>query len=141
MPTILAVILLSSHLGAPAHALEMVPLKGDFTCQLDLPPSESICHGQTTHVGQNKTYVDSTGALAWVAPNGDTIRYISRYIDFGDEVSPSVAVFTQGIQIIGGTGSFSNAVGSATLTGTWNLITGEIDGLIDGTISRPNSRL
>ena len=142
MLTILAVILLTSHLGAPAHAGEMVPLKGHFTCQLDVPTSESICQGQTTHVGQNETFVDSTGAATWVTPNGDTITNITLFIefDFENPVAPGVFLFTQDIQITGGTGRFSNAIGSAALTGTWSFITGEIVGFINGTISRPNSR-
>jgi hypothetical protein len=136
--TILAVILLSSHLGAPAHAGEMVRLKGNFTCQSDLPTSESFCQGQATQVGQNETFVDGNGAATWVTPNGDTITNITWFFEIGDEVSTGVFLFIQEIQFTGGTGRFSNAVGSATLTGTWNFLTGEIVGFIDGTISRPN---
>ena len=137
---IMAVILLTSYLGAPAHAGEMVPLKGKFTCQVDLITFESICHGHTTHVGKNEAFVDSTGTATWVAPNGDTITNITTFFEFGDEVAPGVFLFVQDIIFTGGTGRFSNAIGSATLTGTWSFITGEIIGFTDGTISRPNSR-
>ena len=141
MLNILAVILLTSYLGAPAHAGEMVPLKGTFLCEVISPDFSTICQGHATHLGQNVAFVDGpTGTATLVASNGDTITTATTDFALGNEISFGIFLFIQEITITGGTGRFSNAVGSATLTGTVNFIIGEFEGFTNGTISRPNSR-
>lgn len=55
-----------------------------------------------------------------------------------EEAAPGVFRYEQTLVIIGGTGRFANATGSATTTGLINLVTGAYDGELTGVISRPN---
>jgi hypothetical protein len=138
---ILAIILLISYFGAQAHAGEMVPLKGSFSGGIINENFDSKFHGHFTHMGQIEGSLDnSTGIATWVAPNGDTINNETTFFAFGEEVSPGIFLYVQEITLTGGTGRFSNTVGSATSAGTWNIDTLEFDGFTTGTMSRPNRR-
>ena len=92
-------------------------------------------------MGQNTAFVDgTTGTATWFASNGDTITTLTTSFALGGQISPGIFLFVQEIIFTGGTGRFSNAVGSATLTGTINFNIGEFEGFTNGTISQPNSR-
>jgi hypothetical protein len=54
-------------------------------------------------------------------------------------VAPNVYPYTQTVEFSGGSGRFQEATGSASITGTIDVVTFEYDGRIIGSISRPNS--
>lgn len=75
----------------------------------------------------------------WTAENGEqlTNRTTSFVIDDSAPVAPNVCPYTQTIEITGGNGRFANASGSATITGTINVVTFAYNGRIDGALSCP----
>ena len=139
--SVLSVALLTSFLAIPAHAGVMVPLKGSFDGQIVNAESDSIFSGNFTHLGRfDGTSAGATATAQWTAPNGDTVTNQTTSFMLKDEISAGVFTYVQMLVITGGTGRFENAAGSAVVEGTINLGTGEFDGYLDGTITRPNSQ-
>lgn len=116
------------------HAGDFVPLKGRFA------GAGADFTGNFTHIGKFQGVVDLVASTAvWTAANGDTITNQTTAFVLVEEVSPGVFRYEQTLVITGGTGRFANATGSATVTGLINGVTGAYDGILTGTISRPNS--
>ena len=121
-----------SFLGL-AFAGDNVPLKGSFS------GVGSDFSGNFTHLGRFDGFIENVSAI-WTAANGDEVY--ANTVDFMVDLTnpcPDGFVYIQQLVIGGGTGRFEDAVGRATVTGCINLDTGEYDGYLDGTISRPNS--
>ena len=119
--------------AAPVHASDFVPLKGRFA------GAGADFSGNFTHIGKFQGVVDLVASTAvWTAANGDTITNQTTAFVLVAEVTPGVFRYEQILVITGGTGRFANATGSATATGLINLVTGAYDGVLTGTISRPN---
>ncbi|MEZ4735842.1 MAG: hypothetical protein R3E79_52805 [Caldilineaceae bacterium] len=119
--------------AAPVHAGNFVPLKGRFA------GVGADFSGNFTHIGKFQGVVDLEASTAvWTAANGDTITNQTTSFVLGEEVTPGVFRYEQTLVITGGTGRFANATGSATATGLINVVTGAYDGVLTGTISRPN---
>ena len=120
--------------ATPVHAADFVPLKGRFA------GGGADFSGNFTHIGAFQGVVDLGASTAvWTAANGDTITNQTTAFVLVEEVSPAVFRYEQSLVITGGTGRFANATGSATATGLINVVTGAYDGVVTGTISRPNS--
>jgi len=136
---LLALLFISLVMGSsifsatPAHAADFVPLKGRFA------GAGADFSGNFTHIGNFQGVVDLEASTAvWTAANGDTITNQTTSFELVEEVSPGVFRYEQTLVITGGTGRFANATGSATATGLINGVTGAYDGVLTGTISRPN---
>ena len=118
----------------------MVPLKGS------LGGDREGFSGNFTHLGRFDGVFDYDDFTAvWTAANGDTVEtqttlFVPECLDPSEDPLTCVATYVQELFITGGTGRFDNAIGSATVEGVINLFTGEFDGYLKGTISRPNSR-
>lgn len=115
-----------------------VPMRGRFT-----GIGENFS-GRATHLGRFDGVIDNSSDpphAVWTAANGDTLTNIttSFVIDFSAPIEPDVYPYTQTIEFTGGNGRFSNATGSADISGTINVVTFEYDGRIRGHISRPNT--
>ena len=117
-----------------------VPLKGSFSGQ------GPFFEGNFTHLGRFEgeitDVISPTETEAeWTAANGDTVTNMAVFL-LGDPIPGESGVFnyTQRVTITGGTGRFANATGSATVEGVIDINTGEYDGYLKGTISRPNSK-
>ena len=137
----LVVFWLTSYMGAPANAGEMVPIKGTFSGGIINANFDSEFTGQTSLIGKTFGSFDSaTGIATWFTVSGDTITNVTTFFAFGDEIAPGMFLFVQEIAFTGGTGRWSLAAGAVTLTGTWNTATLEFEGFTDGTISRPDFR-
>jgi hypothetical protein len=122
-------------LASPVQAAEYVPLKGRFA------GAGALFSGNFTHLGKFQGVVDLIAATAvWTAANGDTVTNQTTSFELVEEVTPGVFRYEQTLVITGGTGRFTNAIGSATVTGLFNVITGAYDGELTGTISQPNGR-
>lgn len=122
-----------SFSAAPVHASDFVPLKGRFA------GAGADFSGNFTHIGKFQGVVDLVASTAvWTAANGDTITNQTTAFVLVAEVTPGVFRYEQILVITGGTGRFANATGSATATGLINGVTGAYDGVLTGTISRPN---
>lgn len=93
--------------------------------------------GNFTHLGAFSGVVDldpSDGIdpTVWTAANGDTVTNVtSSFVPAPD------GTYVQTIVIVGGTGRFAGATGSATITGNFDVATFAYDGTMVGTISRP----
>jgi hypothetical protein len=130
--------IISLFLGL-AIAGSMVPLKGS------LGGDSFGFSGNFTHLGRFDGLFDfQTFTAVWTAANGDevyvqTIFFETECLDPSEDPLTCVATYVQDLIITGGTGRFANAEGSATVEGVFNLATGEFDGYLKGTISRPNS--
>jgi hypothetical protein len=115
----------------------MVPLKGSLGGDRD------GFSGNLTHLGRfDGVYDYLTNTAVYTAANGDTVTTETTFFGPVDCLDPpNCAVFTyvQDLDITGGTGRFENAKGSATVEGVINFVTGEFDGYLKGTITRPNS--
>lgn len=121
-------------IGGGAQAADMVPLKGKF--------AGAEFSGTFSHLGHFQRLVDlSTGQAVWTAADGDTVtaQTLSFVPDFGNPITPTLFPYTQTIAITGGTGRFAGATGFVSVTGTIDVVVFEYDGLVNGTISRPNS--
>lgn len=139
--SVLALSWLTSCLAAPAHAGVMVPLKGSFDGQIVNLENDSIFYGNFTHLGRFDGTSDGASATAqWTAANGDTVTNQTTSFVLEEEISPNVFTYVQMLVITGGTGRFENAGGSAVVEGTIDFATGEFDGFLKGTITRPNSQ-
>ena len=144
--TIVLVVLLLGALLAPGALAEQpnkeVPLKGDFV------GVGGDFSGNFSHLGRFEGVIDvNTFAAVWTAANGDTVtnQTIFFEIDFSDEVAPGVYPYEQTIVITGGTGRFTDAMGSAFIEGlvevdlaTFEI--GEYDGHLEGAITQPGPR-
>lgn len=120
--------------AAPVHAGDFVPLKGRFA------GVGADFSGNFTHIGKFQGVADLDARTAvWTAANGDTITNQTTFFETFEEVSPGVFRYEQTLVITGGTGRFANTTGSATATGLINGVTGAYDGVLTGTIPRPNS--
>ena len=114
-----------------------IPMRGQFN-----GVGETFS-GRATHLGRFDGVIDNTTMppnAVWTAANGDMLTNIttSFVIDFSSPIAPNVYPYTQTIEFTGGSGRFQNATGSATITGTIDVVTFEYNGRIRGTISRPN---
>ena len=122
-----------------AFAGDKVPLKGSFT---GVGPDFG---GNFTHLGRFEGLITSSNPpfteAEWTAANGDTVTNEAVFF-LGAQIpgSPGVFNYTQEVTITGGTGRFANAEGSATVEGVIDFNTGEYDGYLKGSITRPNSR-
>jgi len=123
-----------SFLGL-AFAGGNVPLKGSFS---GVGPDFS---GNFTHLGRFDGYIELFTAT-WTAANGDQVNAntLDFEVDMTNACPDGFVGYRQQLGIDGGTGRFENAVGGATVTGCINFDTGEYDGYLYGTISRPNSK-
>ena len=122
-----------SFLGL-AFAGDNVPLKGSFS------GVGADFSGNFTHLGLFDGFIEGFAAT-WSAANGDEVNAntVSFVVDPTNACPDGFVGYIQQLVIDGGTGRFENAVGGATVTGCINFGTGEYDGYLDGTISRPNS--
>jgi hypothetical protein len=121
----------------------MVPLKGSLGGDPD------GFSGNFTHLGRFDGVFDPvTFTAVWTAANGDTVEVQTTsfaLVDCLDDPPPldpadcEVWTYVQILIITGGTGRFDNATGSGMVEGVFNVVTGEFDGYLKGTISRPNS--
>ena len=126
--------IISLFLGLAIAGL-MVPLKGSLGGDRD------GFSGNFKHLGRFDgvyDYVEDTAV--WTAANGDEVTIETTFFVLIEETEPSIFIYEQTLIITGGTGRFANAEGNATVEGVINLVTGEFDGYLKGTISRPNSR-
>lgn len=123
----------------PASASgKSVPLKGHFQ------GIGADFSGNLTHLGRFHGVIDNTSqppTAVWTAANGDTVtnQTVSFEIDFTSPIEPDVYLYTQEIEITGGTGRFEGATGHASVTGTFNVATFEYDGRMRGRISKVNA--
>jgi len=124
----------SISLSAPSvYAGDFVPLKGRFA------GVGADFSGNFTHIGNFQGVVDPVSQTAvWTAANGNTITNQTTAFVLVEQVTPGVFRYEQALVITGGSGRFANASGSATVTGLFNISTGAYDGVLTGTISRPN---
>lgn len=122
-----------SFLGL-AFAGDNVPLKGNFS------GVGNDFSGNFTHLGLFDGFIVFPAAT-WTAANGDEVYAITVNFVFDPtkECPDGFVGYIQQLVINEGTGRFENAKGGATVTGCINIVTGEYDGYLDGTISRPNS--
>lgn len=136
-------------LAAHAHLLwragECHPRCRPNPCRRLCAAERSLCRvgadfsGNFTHIGKFQGLVDINAQTAvWTAANGDTITNQTIFFETFEEVSPGVFRYEQTLIITGGTGRVANATGNATATGLINGVTGAYDGVLVGTISRPN---
>ena len=128
--------IISLFLGLATAGVK-VPLKGS------LGGDTYGFSGNFTHLGRFDGVFDYVNFTAvWTAANGDTVTV--QTIRFEPDVcldpdDCNVWTYVQDLIITGGTGRFANAEGSGTVEGVINFATGEFDGYLKGTISRPNS--
>ncbi|MCE7979785.1 MAG: hypothetical protein DYG89_01220 [Caldilinea sp. CFX5] len=109
----------------PVQAADFVPLKGRFA------GVGADFSGNFTHIGNFQGVADLEARTAvWTAANGDTITNQTTSFVLFEEVTPGVFRYEQTLVITGG---------SATAAGLINLVTGAYDGVLTGTISRPNN--
>jgi hypothetical protein len=121
----------------------MVPLKGS------IGGDSYGFSGNLTHFGRfDGVFNPIDWTAVYTAANGDTVT--TQTIDFvpdvclddpppPDPADCEVSTYVQELIITGGTGRFANAIGNATVEGVFNFVTGEFEGYLKGTISRPNS--
>jgi len=115
-------------------AAEEVPLKGKFI------GVGNDFSGHMTHLGRFTGVIDPVAFTAvWTAANGDTVTNQTTSFVLVEEVKPGVFTYEQTLLITGGTGRFENATGDAFVTGLFNVVTGQYNGRLTGTISQPNS--
>lgn len=132
-------LLLLGMTATPALAQsKQVPMRGKFD------GVGATFSGYATHLGRFGGVIDQTAVpptAVWTAASGDTLtnRTTSFVIDFSAPLGGTLFPYTQRIQFTGGSGRFQNAIGSATITGTIDVVTFEYDGRISGTVSRPNA--
>ena len=128
--------IISLFLGL-AIAGSMVPLKGS------LGGDSYGFSGNLTHLGRFDGVFDPyTYTAVYTAANGDTVTTWTTSFEPELCLNPPVCyvmTYVQELDITGGTGRFYNATGSATVEGVFNFATGEFEGYLKGTISRPNS--
>ena len=137
LSTLLCFGVLGGVVFSPAlvQAGDFVPLKGRFA------GAGADFTGNFTHIGKFQGVVDLEASTAvWTAANGDTITNQTTAFVLVEEVTPGVFRYEQTLVITGGTGRFANATGRATATGLINGVTGAYDGVLTGTISRPNRK-
>jgi hypothetical protein len=144
--------LTASPLAVSAAAPHQAPFKGTFEGSDNVTPPVTIATtatGTGTHLGRfSLTDVltlnspsGGTGAGHWVAANGDRIE-----TTFVATAVPGAVVFaiTEDHIITGGTGRFSGAEGSFTVSRTHNVAPGDdgthvTSGSFEGTITLPGS--
>lgn len=103
----------------------------------------AVFSGAFTHLGAFDGEVTGATSAVWTAADGDTVNAetVEFVIDFGSPIGANVYPFTQAISISGGTGRFAGATGFVNVIGTIDLNDVSYDGVVTGTISRPNSGL
>lgn len=95
------------------------PLTGSFT------GSGLTFEGNLSHLGKFTGQITSftptpsggNTTATWTAANGDTVDIASVFTITGSNPSTGLFTFRQDITILGGTGRFDNATGSATAVG------------------------
>jgi hypothetical protein len=134
----LALLLFSLIVPTSFAMTDEVPMSGAFS-----GVGETFS-GHAAHLGRFEGVIDNTTVpptAVWTAANGDTLTNMtsSFVIDFSSPIAPNVYPYTQTIEFTGGSGRFQQATGSATITGTIDVVTFAYNGRINGAISRPNS--
>jgi hypothetical protein len=117
---VIATMILTAALAAPAAAQQQVPFEGTFQGSDTVTPPTTIATaaaGTATHLGQFSfthvlTLSSLTGSGHWVAANGDSIETTSIV---SAVPGPVVFTVTEIHTITGGTGRFSGAQGSFTV--------------------------
>jgi len=112
------------------------PLKGSFSGS-GFTFGGNLSHlgkfaGQITSFTPTPTGGDTTAT--WAAANGDTVNVASDFTITGFDAATGLYTFSQAITILGGTGRFAHATGSATALGETAADFSTYHGDIDGTI-------
>ncbi len=130
-----AVMMLAVAVGG-ARAGDQVPLKGKFA---GVGP---VFSGKFTHLGSFAGQIVGPTTAVWTsADRGTTVvaETTSFVIDLENPIGPTLFPYTQTIQINGGSGRFAGATGAVEVWGTIDVVDFSYDGVVIGTISRPNS--
>jgi hypothetical protein len=147
-------VLATLGLTAPAAAKHKVPFRGSLEgfVTLTLGPTSASADleatGNAAHLG--RFTVSGTGVVdlaanigvttyTFTAADGDTLTATATGYAMPTGTPEAVYVF-ETATITGGTGRFAGATGCFTMVRYFNFNTGETNGTIKGTISRPGAR-